>query len=1107
MVGSASQNLTSFTNPWNGAFSNPGDGFQKYQRGVSPTIPFSVLDDSLVIFPSDTLGIIKDGNLDQFFGVVDTINGDNSGLVSATWEFDITGATGLVLSIDMGAMGDFEASDTFEWTYSIDGGPELTAFASTVDEAGSFTYTLEGGGVITLNDPMLVQGTILTDDLDSFSSPLIGTGSALTLTLTATFDGGTEAVAFQNIVIEEGGVTTAGLAFDMVNSASQNLTSFTNPWNGAFSNPGDGFQKYQRGVSPTIPFSVLDDSLVIFPSDTLGIIKDGNLDEFFGVVDTINGDNSDPVSATWTFDVSAATLGLVLSIDMGAMGDFESSDTFVWTYSIDGGPELTAFANSVDEAGSFTYVLEGGLNRTLADPMLMQGTILTNDFATFNAPLVGTGSTLTLTLTQRQDAGTEAVAFQNIILSEADVPPPPPSELEIFEIQGSGSASPSVGNMVITRDNVVTALGVDGFFMQTPTARTDGDVDTSDGIFVFTGGPPTDDLSNPLAVGDLVDVAGTVQEFFGFTEFGFGSSVTMTGNGTVPAAISLDATVPSPDPGLPSCAIEFECYEGMLIEIAEGTVTGPNQRFGSDPIAEVHITAAPARTFREPGVEFPGLSMPPIPTWDGNPEVFELDPDKLGLPNQIIPAGSSFSATGVIGFEFGGYELWPTALSVTPAPLPVAVRPREPGEFTVGTLNLFRLFDDVDDPPDGDRDDFVASTAEYQRRLTKFSAYIREVLDAPDILAVQEVEKLDVLEELADQMSADDPTVSYLAYLEEGNDIGTIDVGFLVREDIIVHAITQLGKDETFLNPTSGVMDVLHDRPPLLLEASCPLEFGTYPISVMVVHNRSLGGIEGPEAARVRQKRYEQAVSIVDKVEELKLADPDVRLAVIGDFNAFEFTDGYVDAIGIITGEIEPDENLICDTNACAAVPDTDLFDEAMGLDETERYSFIFRGNAQVLDHALTSVDLAAEVSGSEFGRGNADAAVDLINDDGTVVPANKPLRSSDHDGFVIYVLKDEDLDGVPNNDDVCAGTEIPEVGVPSMHLLVNRWALTDGDGVFDTVAPRRGPSPRPDGYSIEDTAGCSCEQIIAEQGLEDGQTKFGCSISVIDDWVDLVSP
>ena len=54
------------------------------------------------------------------------------------------------------------------------------------------------------------------------------------------------------------------VAYDMVGSTSLNLNSYTNPWNGAFSSSGDGFQKYRRGVSPTIPFAVLDDSLIIF---------------------------------------------------------------------------------------------------------------------------------------------------------------------------------------------------------------------------------------------------------------------------------------------------------------------------------------------------------------------------------------------------------------------------------------------------------------------------------------------------------------------------------------------------------------------------------------------------------------------------------------------------------------------------------------------------------------------------------------------------------------------------------------------------------------------------------------------------------------------------
>ena len=336
----------------------------------------------------------------------------------------------------------------------------------------------------------------------------------------------------------------------------------------------------------------------------------------------------------------------MLSIDMGAMGDFESSDFFQWSYSVDGGSTMIAFASSVDEAGSHTYVLEGGTVVNLNDPMLMQGTILDNDLATFSAPLAGLGNELTLTLTAMLDGGSEAIAFQNLVITDEEGPPV--GELEIWEIQGSGVSSPFQGQVKTTLDNAVTAVAPDGFFMQTPTVRSDGDVDTSDGIWVFTGSAPG------VAVGDRVDVTGMIDEFLGFTEFTNSPNVTVVGTGPVPAPVSFDTLVPSPDPTTPSCAIEYECYEGMLVELAEGTVSGPNQTFGTDPIAEVHVVAGPNRAFREPGVEFPGLGMPPIPVWDGNPEVFELDPDKLGLPNRIIPAGSSVSATGALGFEFGG---------------------------------------------------------------------------------------------------------------------------------------------------------------------------------------------------------------------------------------------------------------------------------------------------------------------------------------------------------------------------------------------------------------------------------------------------------------------
>ena len=469
-----------------------------------------------------------------------------------------------------------------------------------------------------------------------------------------------------------------------------------------------------------------------------------------------------------------------------------------------------------------------------------------------------------------------------------------------------------------------------------------------------------------------------------------------------------------------------------------------------------------------------------------------MNPAYSGL---LINGGSSFSASGVLAFEFGGYELWPTDLAVVQAPLPVAVSARGDAEYTVGSLNLFRFFDDINDPVDPDgRNDAVVSTAEYQTRRAKFADYILNVLDAPDILAVQEAEKIEVLQDLAADIAALDPTVVYTAYLIEGNDVGTIDVGFMVRDSIQVDMVTQLEKSATFVDPTDNSVDILHDRPPLLLEGSCTTEYGTTPIKVLVVHNRSLGNIDDPDdGARVRQKRFEQAQSIAQIAQDLQDADPDVPLVITGDFNAFQFTDGYVDVVGQIQGDFDPADNLVCDTNTCDDLVDPNLTNQVESLPAGEQYSFIFRGNAQVLDHALTAQGLDPLVRGLEYGRGNADAAEILIDDDMT------PLASSDHDGLVLYLVKDGDGDGVTDDVDVCPATVIPE-SVPTQRLGNDRFALVDDDFVFDS-----GKSTAV--FTLEDTAGCSCEQIIDALGLGNGHVKFGCSSEAMQTWVDLVNP
>jgi predicted extracellular nuclease len=685
----------------------------------------------------------------------------------------------------------------------------------------------------------------------------------------------------------------------------------------------------------------------------------------------------------------------------------------------------------------------------------------------------------------------------------------PVVEKEIWEIQGNGLASPYAGQTVLTKNNVVTAVFANEFFIQDPTP--DADPETSNGIHVFTGSAPT------VAVGDLVDVQGNVAEFFNMTEFGGGSAVAKISSGNpVPAPVLFSPTVPSPTQ--PQPATEMERFEGMLVRVENGTVSGPTNQFN-----EASVVASATRPFREPGILFPG--EPGLPVWDGNPEVFEIDTDFSA--DEQLPAGAIVvGAEGPLAFAFSDYQIWPTDLSVVGTITPAPVRARVAGELTVGSQNLFRLFDLTDDPSCSD---VTPSATEFANRLNKFSLQIRDVLGSPDVLAVSEVENLGTLQALATKLNTDDPSLNYTAYLEEGNDIGCIDVGFLVRDTVDVDSVVQFGKDDTFeFNNTTFL---LNDRPPLVLEGSYTANGAAFPLTVIAVHQRSLSGIDGNDGPRIREKRHQQALRLSQFIQQLQTATPGLRLISIGDFNAFEFTDGYVDVMGQVTGSPDPAGAMIPATDEV----DPDLTNQTFSEAPDQRYSFVFDGSAQALDHGVTSQGLDAFMRGAEHSRGNADAPFSFDDDPST------PLRSADHDGLVLFVMSDFDADGhpddadncpttpnpdqadgdgdgvgdacdncptTPNADqadedadgvgdacDVCLGTAIPETA-PVGGLKPNHWALIDGDTIFDTP----GGSATP--FTVEQTAGCSCEQIVAAMGLGKGQGKHGCSTGTMEDWI-----
>lgn len=533
--------------------------------------------------------------------------------------------------------------------------------------------------------------------------------------------------------------------------------------------------------------------------------------------------------------------------------------------------------------------------------------------------------------------------------------------LEIWQIQGWGMESPYRAQVVTANDNVVTAVGPEGFFIQTPDWRDDHDDQTSNGIYVSTGELPA------VEVGDLLELTGRVAEFYDLTQIEGPELNVVSSDHELPAEVDLDETVPSRHQPWP--VNELERFEGMRVRIARGVVSAPSDQYG-----DAWVVATGQRVFREPGIHYPGQQG--LPVWDGNPEAFEIDPDALGLDDLLLPAGTEFEAGGVLSFAFGDYQLWPTELVISDYPqLPRPVRAPRHREFTVATQNLYRL-SSVD--------------ADFDDRLDKLSPYLRLVLGAPDVLAVQEVEDLETLRELADRLADDDPEIEYTPLVEEEQSTD-INLGFLVRDTVRILASYQIGADASFSWDGSD----LNDRPPLVMEVEYLGLENPLALTVVCVHQRSLSGIEDPDdGPRVRQKRHEQSVWLARWIQDRQLAHPEERLIIVGDFNSFEFTDGYVDVIGQVTG---------CPDPAGALHPVEDIVNPALVdwvtlVPADERYSFVFGASAEILDHAITSRAATPLVRDLEFARGNADAPRQLADD------GESAARSSDHDGLVLYL-------------------------------------------------------------------------------------------------------
>ena len=671
---------------------------------------------------------------------------------------------------------------------------------------------------------------------------------------------------------------------------------------------------------------------------------------------------------------------------------------------------------TVNQFYSVTFTATGGTGSgytfTQVSGTFPPGLTITD--ATLSGTPTTTGSPFSFTI-QVTDSGSNNAQKQFDLTVNA-APTCTPTNT-IAQIQGSGNTSPLAGSTNITTSGIVTGRKSNGFFIQMPPPG-DGDPSTSDGLFVFTSSAPP----AAAAIGNSVCVTGNVQEFIPASDPNSPSQTEISSPTNI-FAISTGNALPSPvvltasDTNPAGALLQLEKYEGMRVQVSSLTVVAPtrgtvNEANATSTSAGIFYGVIPgiARPFREPGIQMPDPlpSGSPccVPRWDTNPEVLSVNTvGQTGGTALNVTTGQTISnIVGPIEFSQRAFTIDPdpaTPPTVSGAALSfVAVPQASAGEMTIASFNMQRFFDTTDDPSVSD----VALTATaFNNRLNKASLAIRNVMRYPDVIGVEEMENLTTLQAVAtkvnnDAVTAGDTNPNYQAYLVEGNDIGGIDVGFLVKTPKVgVIDVTQYGKDTTYIDPNTNTPALLNDRPPLVLRANVT-QTGSQvalPVTVIVNHLRSLSNVDDPvDGPRVRAKREAQAEYLANLIQGFQNATPAVYLVSIGDYNAFQFNDGYADVMGVIKGTPAPANQVVAPPATITNPALTDLLDTTSA---DQRYSYSFNGNAQELDHVLVNPNMLSRETRYAVARNDADFPEIYRND------PNRPERISDHDMPVAY--------------------------------------------------------------------------------------------------------
>ena len=582
------------------------------------------------------------------------------------------------------------------------------------------------------------------------------------------------------------------------------------------------------------------------------------------------------------------------------------------------------------------------------------------------------------------------------------------SDVAIYHIQGEHHRSEYDGEQVTTT-GVTTAVAEAGYWIQDPEG--DDNPRTSDGIYVFT--TPEGNKPEP---GQTVTVTGEVSEYRPGDADGPNLAITELTNANFEVS---DEQLDRPSPvrigehgrqappqlvdaaersGQDAADIEdpnaefdpdrdaadfYESHEGMLVAVHDAQVVAPTNSYGEITVVPVNAETE-ART-PNGGVRYGSYQTP-------NTERLTVDTTaaEAQMPAANVGDVLSGSVSGPLHYDFGAYRIAATA---APEVTDGGLRKEEAtaagqNELSVGSFNVENL--DPGDP------------AETFERLGRT---IVTNLAAPDILALEEVQDNtgaecggsgqcdpdgvtdaeQTLTKLVDAISAaGGPKYEWRQISPEydadgGEPSGNIRNVLLYRTDRGLSFTDRPGGDATTavevldrngnaqLSASPGRIDPRHDawqdsRKPLIGE----FEWDGERVFVIANHFASKGGddplfgrFQPPERGS-EQQRHQQAQVVNDFVRQILEIDPQAHVVVAGDINDFEFSR---------TTEI------LTDGEALVDLP-------SEHTPAADRYSYVFQGNSQVLDHILLSPASHQALRSYDLVRVNAEFADQLSDHD-----------------------------------------------------------------------------------------------------------------------------